>query len=122
MGADFVDGSRHTACTRYLENTRVLHWMAPLDLPKKTILLASTEICANQAFSVGDHIIAFQFHPEAMVAKLEEWFIGHAREIASTLGISVNELRLDSAIHGTALLSSAEKCLIDWLESAETQR
>jgi len=106
-------------CTRHLDNTRVLHWHGDtFDLPKNAALLASTEICANQAFSVGDRIIAFQFHPEAIVAKKEEWFIGHACEIAGTRGISVDELRKDSIVHGGTLMKRAEKVFVDWLKSS----
>jgi GMP synthase (glutamine-hydrolysing) len=52
---------------------------------------------------------------------LEEWFIGHACEIAATSGISVNELRKASTAHGAGLPGKAEKCLIDWLKSSEKQ-
>ena len=111
------------SCTRHLESTSVLHWHGDtFDLPKNAKLLASTEICANQAFSAGDRVIGFQFHPEALAAKLEEWFIGHACEIASTSGISVDELRKDTAIYARALLSNAQKCLVDWLDYSEARR
>ena len=111
------------SCARYLANTRVLHWHGDtFDLPKNAALLASTEICANQGFAIGDRIVGFQFHPEATAPKLEEWFIGHACEIAGTSGISVNELRKDTAVYAKALVSNAEKCLVDWLENSEAQR
>jgi GMP synthase (glutamine-hydrolysing) len=55
-------------------DTPVLHWHGDtFDLPAGATLLASTEICANQAFSWGRNALAFQFHrgnrgpPRAMV-------------------------------------------------------
>jgi GMP synthase (glutamine-hydrolysing) len=110
------------SCVRFLVKTHVLHWHGDtFDLPKKATLLASTEICANQAFAVGNRIIGFQFHPEAMAARLEEWFIGHACEIANTRGVSASELRKDAKVYAPALLSNAQRCLIDWLENSGAQ-
>src|ERR1700730_10602719 len=65
------------------DNTAVLHWHGDtFDLPTGATLLASTEICRNQAFSWGRGALGLQFHPEAKAARLEQWFIGHAYEIA----------------------------------------
>jgi GMP synthase (glutamine-hydrolysing) len=52
------------------DDTAMLHWHGDtFDLPAGATLLASTEICANQAFSWGRHALAFQFHPEATAAR-----------------------------------------------------
>ena len=95
----------------------VLHWHGDIfDLPKDATLLASTAISRNQAFSYG-HSLALQFHLEATAAKLERWFIGHACEIASTPGVSVPALRLDSARYAGGLELAARACLDEWLKS-----
>lgn len=96
--------------------TAVLHWHGDtFDLPEGAILLASTDICRNQAFSWGPNAAAFQFHPEASAARLEQWFIGHAVEIAAA-GISVTSLRADSARYARQLETQARKCFTEWLD------
>lgn len=58
----------------------VLHWHGDtFDLPEGATLLASSEAISNQAFCIGDNVLAFQFHLEAtpvnataMITKLEE--------------------------------------------------
>jgi GMP synthase (glutamine-hydrolysing) len=115
-----LTGAGKHSALRYLENTPVLHWHGDtFDLPKGATLLASTEVCENQAFSFGDRAVGLQFHPEAIAQKLEEWFIGHACEIASTPGVSVNQLRQQSATYAGALQSRATEFFSDWLSDAE---
>ena len=101
------------------EHTSVLHWHGDtFDLPKGANLLASTALCRNQAYSWGRGALAFQFHPEAIGARLEEWFIGHACEIAAA-GLSVPALRADTLRHASQLMTQARKCFDEWLQSLE---
>jgi GMP synthase (glutamine-hydrolysing) len=95
----------------------VLHWHGDtFDLPREAALLASTEKCANQAFSWGDNVLALQFHPEAVARNIEQWFIGHACEIAATEGVSVPVLRQETHQFAAGLELQAGQCLADWLE------
>ena len=101
------------------DDTAVLHWHGDtFDLPEGATLLASTEICRNQAFSWGSNALGLQFHPEAMAARLEQWFIGHACEIEAAK-LSVTELRADSVRYATRLEIQARKCFDEWLTSIE---
>ena len=101
------------------DNTAVLHWHGDtFDLPAGATLLASTEICRNQAFSWGGSALGFQFHPEAKLARLEQWFIGHACEIAGAK-VSVAALRADTARYAARLEIQARKCFDEWLASLE---
>ncbi|MGC2445361.1 glutamine amidotransferase [Candidatus Binatus sp.] len=99
-------------------NTAVLHWHGDtFDLPAGATLLASTEKCRNQAFVWGN-ALGFQFHPEATAARLEQWFIGHACEIAGAK-LAVASLRADTARYAERLEIQARKCFDEWLTSIE---
>ena len=95
----------------------VLHWHGDtFDLPAGATLLASTEICPHQAFSVGPAALGLQFHLEARPADLEQWLIGHACEIAAMRpGVTVTSLRADTRTWGPGLAGPAAACLRTWL-------
>lgn len=95
--------------------TSMLHWHGDtFDLPDGARLLASTAACANQAFSWGRRALALQCHPEARAADLERWFIAHSCEIAAS-GLSVPQLRADSAQFGPTLEAQGPRCFNAWL-------
>ena len=97
----------------------VLHWHGDsFDLPVGADLLASTEAVTNQAFAIGSHALALQFHLEVTVANAERWFIGHAVEIAATDGVDVPGLRAATAKHGPAMEALGRQVFQDWLEGA----
>lgn len=101
---------------KFLEGVPVLHWHGDtFDLPKGAQLLASTAICPNQAFTYGKSVIAFQFHPEASAKHFERWLIGHAGEIGSVAGLSVAQLRSDTARFAPDSAPLGQQCLREWL-------
>jgi GMP synthase (glutamine-hydrolysing) len=101
------------------DQTAVLHWHGDtFDLPEGANLLASTAICRNQAFAWGKNALAFQFHPEAIGARLEQWLIGHACEIAAA-NLSVPALRADTQRYAPRLMMQARKCFDEWLASLD---
>ena len=92
-----------------------LHWHGDtFDLPAGAQRLASTDLCRNQAFSLGSNIIAFQFHPEASATGFENWLIGHAAELAAA-GLDIRELRADAEKYGAELERKAQRVVTDWL-------
>ena len=92
----------------------MLHWHGDtFDLPDGAVRLASTPACANQAFALGAHCLAFQCHPEVDSARLEAWLIGHASELAHH-GIDLAALRRDAGMHGERLRQQALQCLAAW--------
>lgn len=112
--------SARASALEHLHGVHVLHWHGDtFDMPAGAIHLASTAICANQAFSWGRRGLALQFHPEVREAELERWYIGHACEIAATAGISVADLRAQAAQYAPALQVHAAKVWASWLSSLD---
>jgi GMP synthase (glutamine-hydrolysing) len=99
----------------------VLHWHGDtFDLPANAVHLASSAQTRNQAFAIGRHGLALQFHLEATAKGLERWLVGHAGEIAGTPGIGVNQLRSDSARCAPALAPQAVAVLEAWLDGLDS--
>lgn len=100
-------------------DARVLHWHGDtFDLPAGAVHLAATELCRNQAFSLGTHALALQFHLEATAVGLESWYVGHTAEIAATPGVSVGALRADSRRLAAGLATRAAAIFGRWLDGA----
>jgi len=101
--------------------TQVLHWHGDtFDLPEGAERLASTDLCPNQAYSLGANVLALQFHLEVTASGLEHWFVGHAAEIAATPGIDVTSLRRDTETWAPVVAQQGRMCFEDWLTSLET--
>ncbi len=107
------------SCLARLEETAVLHWHGDtFDLPEGAKLLASTPLCKHQAFSLDDRrTLALQFHAESSGRALESWFVGHTAEIAATEGISVRQLRADTARCSAAVVRRGTECFDAWLDA-----
>ena len=106
-----------SSCLRHLEATSVLHWHGDtFDLPERAVRLASTELTENQAFAWGHAALALQFHAEAAGPALERWFVGHALEIATTRGVSVDALRNDTHHCTPAIERAGRACFEAWLD------
>lgn len=103
------------SCLAPLQGVPVLHWHGDtFDLPPGAELLAGTALTPHQAFGVGRHALALQFHPEADPSRIESWLIGHACELAQA-GIDVPALRARSAEQHAAR-AAATVVLGAWLE------
>lgn len=59
------------------------------DLPGNAALLASSALCANQAFRYGTNVYGLQFHLEVTPAMISEWLAepGNAAELAALDGL-----------------------------------
>lgn len=94
----------------------VFHWHADTyDLPHGAKPLARSEFYEQQAFMVGQHGLALQFHPEVTAQGLERWYVGHATEL-SARKMSVPELRAAGTRHAPALEQSAKVFWNSWLD------
>lgn len=93
----------------------VLHWHGDtFTLPHGARLLASTPITPHQAFSVGRHALALQFHPEFDPGRLEAWLVGHTVELRQA-GITPESLRLQARRFGSAAAAAGAALLRHWL-------
>jgi len=102
-----------------ISGASVLHWHGDtFDLPHGATLLASTDLVQNQAFSIENYVLALQFHLEASLGNLENWFIGHTLEISTTDKIDVQGLRADTAAAAPQLEPRARLAFGRWLDDA----
>ncbi|MCP3443374.1 glutamine amidotransferase [Bradyrhizobium sp. CCGUVB14] len=109
------DTGRASCLTPLAEGTPVLHWHGDtFDLPDHAARLASNENYENQAFEFGNNALALQFHLEADPRQLEEWYVGHAVELASAR-ISVPELRARTAEYSKIVARQADRIFTSWL-------
>lgn len=94
----------------------VLHWHGDqFALPDGVQSLAATPRCPHQAFMVGDHAMAWQFHLEVDAARIEQWLIGHAGELNSAR-IDVQALRHEAARHRHGLATALDAVMQDWFD------
>ncbi|MDR2689942.1 MAG: glutamine amidotransferase [Azoarcus sp.] len=100
-------------------DTPVLHWHGDqFDIPPGTLKLASTPVCANQAFALGRKVLGLQFHLEAEVRKLERWLVGHACEIGQA-GIDPRALRAEAGHVQVRLSNAAHAVFNTWLRNLD---
>ncbi len=65
---------------RFPEQFTALHWHGEtFDLPDDALWLASSDGCPHQAFQLGRHVLALQFHLEATPESVRE-LVAHAAE------------------------------------------
>jgi len=106
----------HVSVLRHLEGVPVLHWHGESCEVSGIASLADTEDCPVQAFQTGV-ALALQFHAEAGTGGIEPWLVGHCHEIAATPGVSVPDLRRDTAYYGPRLREWARAMFGEWLDN-----
>jgi GMP synthase (glutamine-hydrolysing) len=97
------------------DGAAVLHWHGDtFDLPQGVTLLASSTCYDNQAFSYGSRTLALQFHVEADARSLEQWYVGHAVELAAA-GVSIADLRATTTALAPRLREQSRRIYAAWL-------
>lgn len=82
------------------ERETVFHWHGETwDLPHGAVLLASSELCPNQAFRHGANVYGLQFHLEVTPQMIADWMLedtncGDVREITRPVDPLYNAGRL----------------------------
>lgn len=112
------DGLRSPLAPLARPDAKVLHWHGDtFDLPPGARRLAFNPHYENQAFACGTAGLGLQFHVEADARGLEEWYVGHAVELAGA-GIDLRQLRRDGRQHAPRMGALAEEILAAWLDDA----
>lgn len=94
----------------------VLHWHGDqFEIPAGATHLAATEICPNQAFAIGNSVLALQFHLEANPHHIEPWLVGHAGELDS-IKLDPRIIRDQAQACGEELLPAAQMIFASWLD------
>lgn len=97
----------------------VLHWHGDqFEIPAGLASLAQTARCPNQAFTVGNHALALQFHLEADTRRIEQWLIGHSAELLNA-GADLAQLRHQAGQYGAALAQAGQTVLDAWLDELD---
>jgi len=84
-----------------LARETVFHWHGEtFDLPPGAELLASSDLCRNQAFRLGDRVYALQFHLEVTPDMIADWCTqddncGDMRELDRPIDPHLNSGRLE---------------------------
>src|ERR1700727_782249 len=100
-------------------DSAVLHWHGDsFDLPGGAQRLASNAHYDNQAFAYGRNALALQFHLEADPRQLEEWYVGHAMELAAAQ-VSIADLRTGARRHANGLALRASQVFGGWLRELD---
>ncbi|MGD9740784.1 MAG: glutamine amidotransferase [Bauldia sp.] len=93
----------------------VLHWHGDMaGVPAGAEVLAETDICPNQAFVLGKHVLGLQFHMEVDPTRIEQWLIGHTAELAAAR-IDVRRIREETERFGPATAAAGADVVRTWL-------
>jgi len=100
---------------RHLADVPVLHWHGDtFDLPPGAERLASTGNYANQAFRIGDSLLALQFHPEmGEDPRFAEWLADE--DYVRAAGGEPSALRAEHDRLGPAAVAAGRAMLAEWL-------
>jgi GMP synthase-like glutamine amidotransferase len=83
-----------------LSQETVFHWHGEtFDLPPGAELLASSDLCRNQAFRAGERVYGLQFHLEVTPEMIADWCMqdensGDVRELEAAIDPSFNAARM----------------------------
>ena len=101
----------------HLADVAMLHWHGDtFDLPAGARRLASTARYANQAFAVGDHVLALQFHAEMGEDPRFETWVDEGEAMIAAAGLDATALRRDHETFGPRAVRAGQRMLADWLD------
>jgi len=91
IGWDFIYPQEHFELL-FKNEIEVFHWHGDtFDLPEGAIRLASSVKYKNQAFRIGNKVVALQFHLEVVKEDIKKWIESYREELREE-GISPDEI------------------------------
>lgn len=98
------------------ENATVFQWHGDgFELPAGAIRLASSVNYENQAFRMGRHIYALQFHLEVMPRMIEQWIDARSKELAQAPYVAPEKIRVDTQNYAATLKYYGERFLTEFI-------
>ncbi|MGH1403955.1 MAG: glutamine amidotransferase-related protein [Alphaproteobacteria bacterium] len=111
------------------ENTPVKHFSADqtqmffshgdtFDLPDGAVLLASSEMYPNQAYTYGKNVLATQFHPEVECGFINELLGMHVAKLTGESPVAdIHQIRVDTDQYAEQLKHQTSTFLTEWLKT-----
>ena len=91
------------------------HWHGEtFDLPEGGLLLASSQACLNQAFSIGNSVFGFQFHMEATSFSVERLITHCENELDGSVYVQAKE-KITSLMNYTHNTNAVMEMFLDWI-------
>lgn len=113
----------------FREREKLFQWHGDtFDIPEGAVHLASSPLCANQAFRYGPNVYALQFHLEVDEPMIERWLTVpmHVKEIESLDGkIDPQTIRRETPGHIQRLKELSDRTFGEFIKlfgSAKTRR
>ena len=104
---------------RHFAGLPVAQWHGDtFDLPERATRLASSGDYANEAFAIGDHALAVQFHPELTAEMHEQWVRDGAAELAEH-AVDADALRAERDRYSARMQEASRAAFSEWLEGLE---
>jgi GMP synthase (glutamine-hydrolysing) len=101
---------------RHFDGIPVAQWHGDtFELPDGVTLLASSEQYENQAFAVGSHALAVQFHPELTPEMHETWVAESQLELQRN-GLTDAAMHAERDEHAPAAQDASKAMFAEWLD------
>ncbi|MCW4385942.1 gamma-glutamyl-gamma-aminobutyrate hydrolase family protein [Salinibacterium sp. SYSU T00001] len=101
---------------RHVAGVPMLEWHGDhFELPAGAERLATSDAYPNEAWSVGGHALAVQFHPEVTPEMNEAWIVHNEAWLRGSVSHSADELRMQAARHNGAMQDASRAMFSEWL-------
>ncbi|MDH2444043.1 glutamine amidotransferase [Amnibacterium sp. CER49] len=108
-----------TSPVRHFAGVPVAQWHADtFELPASAVRLASSNDYSNEAFAIGDHALAVQFHPELTDEMHEQWVADGYNEL-DELAIDPDALRREREQHSARMQEASRAAFSEWLDGLD---